>query len=66
MAVNKVVFGVTTLIDLTQLTVTPETLGEGMTALDSSGNLIVGTAKICNHTSELGVAVLGDMILGNE
>ena len=43
MAVNKVVFGGNTLIDLTGVTVTPETLGEGVTSLDASGELIVGT-----------------------
>lgn len=47
MAVNKVVMntenGAETLIDLTGDTVTPETLAEGTTAHDASGNLITGT-----------------------
>ena len=46
MGVNKVVYntkdGAITLIDLTSDTVTPDTLAEGVTAHDASGNLIVG------------------------
>lgn len=46
MAVNKVVYntenGAKTLIDLTSDTVTPETLAEGVTAHDASGNVING------------------------
>ena len=45
MAYNKVVFGSTTLVDLTSDTVTADVLMEGYTAHDCSGNLIVGTAK---------------------
>jgi predicted MPP superfamily phosphohydrolase len=47
MGVNKVTFntenGVETLIDLSNDTVTPETLAEGETAHDASGNIITGT-----------------------
>ena len=47
MAINKVVMNTTngeeTLIDLTNDTVTPETLAEGETAHDASGNIITGT-----------------------
>lgn len=47
MGVNKVTFntenGVETLIDLTGDSVTPETLAEGETAHDASGNIITGT-----------------------
>lgn len=50
MAVNKVVYntdkGQEVLIDLTADTVTKETLGAGVKAHDSSGNVITGTAKI--------------------
>lgn len=46
MAVNKVVYGGETLIDLTSDTVTAATLAEGVTAHDASGNLIVGTATV--------------------
>lgn len=44
MAVNKVVYGNRTLIDLTEVTVTADTLLEGYTALDKRGELITGTA----------------------
>lgn len=43
MAINKVEYAGNTLIDLTNDTVTPETLAEGVTAHDKSGNIIIGT-----------------------
>ena len=43
MAINKVVYGDEVLLDLTEDTVTSETLGKGMTAHDKTGNLIIGT-----------------------
>ena len=43
MAVNKVVFGSETLIDLTADTITPEDLKKGVTAHDKSGAVIEGT-----------------------
>lgn len=43
MAVNKVVYGDTTLIDLTADTVTADKLSQGYTAHDKSGALITGT-----------------------
>lgn len=43
MAVNKVVYAGETLVDLTNDTVTPETLAKGATAHDASGAVIVGT-----------------------
>lgn len=45
MAVNKVVYGNNTLIDLTSDTVTAETLAEGVTAHDASGAAILGTMR---------------------
>lgn len=42
MAKNKVVFGNTTIIDLTDSTVTPATLALGVVAYDRSGERIVG------------------------
>lgn len=45
-AVSKVVFNSNTLIDLTQDTVSPSTLADGVTAHDSSGECIVGTAAV--------------------
>lgn len=44
MAVNKVIYGTTVLVDLTEDTVTPSALAEGYTAHDRSGAAIVGTA----------------------
>lgn len=46
MAVNKVTYGGETLIDLTEDSVTPETLAEGVTAHNKSGTRITGTAKV--------------------
>lgn len=43
MAVNKVVYNGETLVDLTNDSVTPETLAEGVTAHDKSGAVITGT-----------------------
>lgn len=43
MAINKVVFGNTVLVDLTSDTVTPSTLLEGYTAHGADGTLITGT-----------------------
>lgn len=43
MAVNQVYYNEKLLLDLTEDTVTPETLAEGATAHDKSGALIVGT-----------------------
>lgn len=43
MPVNKVIYGVTTLIDITDSTVTPDKLATGVTAYDKSGTKITGT-----------------------
>lgn len=43
MAVNKVVYGARTVIDLTDSTVTPETLAQGVVAYNKAGERIVGT-----------------------
>ena len=45
MGISKVVLGNRTLIDLSNITVTPETLGEGVTAFNAQGELITGTMK---------------------
>lgn len=45
MAVNKVIFGGDTIIDLTADSVTPETLAVGVTAHDKSGTKITGTME---------------------
>lgn len=43
MATNKVIYHGVVLIDLTETTVTPETLAVGATAIDASGKKIDGT-----------------------
>lgn len=69
MAVNKVVLntaeGEQVLIDLTMLTVTPETLAEGVVAINAAGELIVGTAKFGGGNSYYTDAVLGSAKLGS-
>lgn len=52
MAINKVEYGGKTLIDLTEDTVTPETLVEGETAHDASGNRITGTLNLGNYQTK--------------
>lgn len=49
MGVNKVIYYGEVLVDMSQVTVTPETLGKGATALDASGELITGTHE-CKET----------------
>lgn len=45
MAINKVVYGNRTLIDITDSTVTPQTLAKGVVAYNSSGEKIEGTMQ---------------------
>ena len=52
MAVNKVVYGTTVLVDLTEDTVTADKLLKGATAHDASGELITGTMKAGIDTSD--------------
>lgn len=52
MAVNKVNYGDSTLIDLTGDTVTEETLAEGVKAHDASGTQITGKMKASGITVE--------------
>lgn len=42
---NKVVFGAMAIMDISDSTVTPETLAEGATAYDKTGEKITGTMK---------------------
>lgn len=42
MGVDKVIYYGEVLVDMSQVTVTPETLGKGVTALDVKGELITG------------------------
>lgn len=46
MAINKVICNSSTLIDLTEDTVTADTLGYGITAHDKTGNIITGIAAL--------------------
>ena len=52
MAVNKVVYGTTVLVDLTKDTVTPDKLLKGATAHDASGESITGTMESGIDTSD--------------
>ena len=52
MAINKVIYGGNTLIDLTGDTVTPETLLAGKKAHDTSGVVINGTCTYDADTSD--------------
>lgn len=45
MAINKIIYNNKVLIDLTDSTVTPETLAEGVVAYNAKGERIVGTMK---------------------
>lgn len=45
MAVNKVVYGTTVLVDLTEDTITENDLAEGVTAHSATGELVTGTLK---------------------
>ena len=50
MAVNKVIYEDKILIDLSQDTVTAETLAKGITAHDANGELVVGVGKPMAYT----------------
>lgn len=64
MAINKVIFGQNTLIDLTGDTVTPETLAIGQTAHKSDGTPIVGSMQ--SGVPKRGIAVVfGDSFFNN-
>lgn len=56
MAINKVVLnkkdGEEVLIDLTDDSVTPETLAKGVTAHDAAGNQIVGTGSVGDFSTD--------------
>lgn len=56
MAINKVVYGGTTLIDLTGDTITPADLASGKTAHDKSGASITGTNTYDADTSDADAA----------
>ena len=62
-AINKVVFGNQTLIDLTSDTITPADLQSGVTAHDASGAIITGTSTKDSDTSE-DTALVGEILSG--
>lgn len=57
MAINKVIYGSETLIDLTGDTVTPDTLLDGQTAHDKSGEVITGTCQYDVDSTDATAAV---------
>lgn len=63
MAINKVVFGNNTLIDLTADTITPADLQSGVTAHDASGANITGTSTKDSDTSN-DDALVGEILYG--
>lgn len=63
MAINKVVLGDQTLIDLTSDTVTPDTLAVGATAHDKTGARITGTMESGGSSEKYGAT--GDTFLGD-
>ena len=62
-AINKVVFGDRTLIDLTSDTITPADLASGVTAHDASGAVITGTSTKDSDTSQ-DTALVGEILYG--
>ncbi len=67
MAINKVVYGGTTLLDLTGDTVTADKLMQGYTAHDRKGELITGTATggIDGDNLGYGLSLVGSAIVGS-
>lgn len=63
MAINKVVFGNQTLIDLTSDTITASDLASGVTAHDASGASITGSSTKDSDTSQ-DTALVGEILYG--
>lgn len=57
MAINKVIYGGNTLIDLTADTITKDKLQSGVTAHDASGAVITGTCTFDSDTQDATAAV---------
>lgn len=51
MAINKVIYAGNVLIDISDATVTPETLAEGVVAYNAKGERIVGTHKCSSNVT---------------
>lgn len=58
MAVNKVVYGTTVLVDLTKDTVKADKLAAGVTAHDAAGNLITGVLEVISPKVQLNQGVM--------
>lgn len=67
MAINKIQYGNTVLIDLTSDTVTADKLMQGYTAHDRTGALITGTATggIDGDNLGYGLSLVGSAIVGS-
>lgn len=63
MGVNKVVFGAVSVIDISDSTVTPDTLADGVVAYGSDGDQIVGTLQPGIDTSDA-TAAAADILAG--
>lgn len=63
MAISKVVFGNTTLIDLTSDTITASDLASGVTAHGADGSLITGSSTKDSDTTDA-TAVAGEILSG--
>lgn len=64
MAINKIQYGNTVLIDLTSDTVTADKLMQGYTAHDRTGALITGTATGGIDGDNLGYGILAGNVVG--
>lgn len=65
MPVNKVVYGTKTVMDISDSTVTPENLDEGVTAYDATGTKITGTRAVMNpsdYVPKSGTTMTGELI----
>lgn len=67
MGINKVQYGNTVLIDLTNTTVSADKLMQGYTAIDRTGTLITGTATggIDGDNLAYGASLVGSAIVGS-
>ncbi len=67
MAVNKVIYGTTVLVDLTEDTVTASTLMQGYTAHAADGSTIVGAVpngdNLAYGGAYVGTAIVGSAVL---
>lgn len=68
MAINKVIIDGTTVLDLTETTVTPGAMASGVTAVDHTGTSITGTSvaqasgSIHNYSGDIYYSVRDDVV----